>query len=182
MWFHDIKQLSEEQNYRVGAGSNTIKFLNGHLVKKMWVNRAEDTVNYYDFEEHRMKIMSWSQFKKLQRPAYTLTDVGRLLNRTNQTKLWHRAQEFDVPSSLSYNVQKQTRNRTRTYYPEEAVFILRDALAQIHRGSPRKDGQIVPAKSIPSRDELISLMRTGSHTYVKNSKGEFIPVWKEFDW
>lgn len=181
MWFHDIKQLGEDKVYKTGAASKCVKFLNGHLVRKVLVIPAEDTVDYYDYEEHKMKIMSWSQFKKLQRPAFTITDIGRMLNRVNKTKLWHRINECDAPSSLSYNIRLQDRSRTRRYYPEEAVLIIRDHLAQIPRGAKRKDNRIIPAKNLPSREQLISLMRTGSLTYLKNSKGEFVPVWKEID-
>ena len=55
---------------------------------------------------------------------------------------------------------------------------IRDILASIHIGQPRKDG-LVTNNMTPTTQELTRRMGDGILTYTKTQDGRFIPIWKE---
>ena len=68
--------------------------------------------------------------------------------------------------------------QVRSYYSESQVKEIRDILASIHIGQPRKDG-LVTNNMTPNKQELTRRMGEGILTYTMTEDGRFIPVWNE---
>jgi hypothetical protein len=68
------------------------------------------------------------------------------------------------------------------YFSEDDLFKIREGMASVHSGRPRKDGRVTPRKDIPNEKELRSLIGKDIMLYTQNKDGEFIPVWAEETW
>jgi hypothetical protein len=69
-----------------------------------------------------------------------------------------------------------------SYFSEDDLFKIREGMASVHSGRPRKDGRVTPRKDIPNEKELRSLIGKDIMLYTQNKDGEFIPVWAEETW
>ena len=67
------------------------------------------------------------------------------------------------------------------YYDEDEIFQIRDAISEIQRGRPRKDGKSkMPSRTkVLTKSELRSKIGDGRLLYVQNDDGEFVPIWSE---
>ena len=74
-----------------------------------------------------------------------------------------------------------TSGRGKYFFSEEDIFKLHDFLMTVNRGRPRKDG-LSTGTNAPTRRELEAMMRNDTVLYIKNSNGEFEPVWKQPEW
>jgi len=66
----------------------------------------------------------------------------------------------------------------RAYYSESTVKEIRDILASLHRGRPRKDG-LITNDTVPTIQELTRRMGDGILTYMRTEDGNFVPLWTE---
>jgi hypothetical protein len=156
-------------------------YLNGDLHKVLSVNRAQDFAVCWNFPQGKRAGYVWSDVRKRAEKAFTMKQVGAMVGR-------HRVNiERDI---LNGNIKAPQRsytldgNKRLLYYffSEEDIFDLHSYLLTVHIGRPRKDGQILPRQTIPSKAELRAMIRHDIVTYVKTEDGEFVPVWKEQDW
>lgn len=155
-------------------------FLDGHLHKVLRQVSSQDLVVAWDYKEGKRKAYSLASVRKYHGKAYSTREVSELINR-HQVNV----ENYIVRGNIRTPAQSYALNERRTpgayFFTEEDVYELHDYLLTVHRGRPRKDGQITPS-GIPSRAELRAMMKSGSATYIKNEAGEFVQVWKENDW
>lgn len=162
--------------------SNRLKyfFLDGQLHKVLRQVNSQDLVVAWNYPEGVRKAYSLANVRKYHKKAYTVREVSELVNR-------HliNVENYITRGNIRTPARSYALNEKRTvgpyFFTEEDVYELHDYLLTVHRGRPRKDGQITPS-GIPSRAELRAMMKHGSATYIKNSDGEFVQVWKENDW
>jgi hypothetical protein len=69
-----------------------------------------------------------------------------------------------------------------SYYSEDDIFTIRESIAKIHKGRPRKDGRTTANKDVPTERELRSLLGDAIMLYTKTEDGRFIPIWAEETW
>jgi hypothetical protein len=70
----------------------------------------------------------------------------------------------------------------KSYFSEDDIFEIRNVMANMHTGRPRKDGRITPRKDVLTERDLRSLLGDGMLLYTKTEDGRFIPVWQEETW
>ena len=83
-----------------------------------------------------------------------------------------------IPPPLGCSESGKRGFQIRAYYSESQIKEIRDILASIHIGQPRKDG-LVTNNMTPTKQELTRKMGDGILTYTKTEDGRFIPVWNE---
>lgn len=83
-----------------------------------------------------------------------------------------------IPPPLGCSENGKRGFQIRAYYSESQVKDLRDILASIHIGQPRKDG-LITNNMTPTKQELTRKMGNGILIYTKTEDGRFIPVWNE---
>lgn len=72
--------------------------------------------------------------------------------------------------------------RTHAYkWDEKDILDLHEYLLSVNIGRPRKDG-LLNIKPMPTKAELLAMIRNEVVTYIKTDDGEFLPVWKEPEW
>lgn len=156
--------------------SNTLFFINGNLVRLINKNRGMNIVNIFDIVDKKEKTMLLSDFKKHKKRAYTLVDAARLLER-GPAQIYRYINEGLVPPPVGVQPGGERMFTKKSYYSEDHIFEIREAMSKIHHGRPRKDGRI--SNNVLTEQELRAKMGDALMLYTRTKDGEFIPVWSE---
>lgn len=155
-------------------------YLNGHLHLTLFIDRPGDKINTWCYPLAKRIAYTYSQTKKFRKPAFTTRQVCAMMNRGRVTVEMAIVDGKVTPPQHTYTLDE--RKRIHKYmWSEESVLELHEYLSSLHRGRPRKDGEIRPASDLPTARELRAIMRQEQIFYVKNKDGSFVPVWKAQD-
>jgi hypothetical protein len=172
------KIVSQEYNNEpVIKGNQKVWFLNGDLVRPHHFNRSNGLVTVYNIIQDRLETCLISDFKKKREKAYTVGQTANLVNR-HKKYMPSLIKRGVIPPPLGSQKGGETGWQVRSYYSESQVKEIRDILASIHIGQPRKDG-LVTNNMTPNKQELTRRMGEGILTYTRTEDGRFIPVWNE---
>jgi hypothetical protein len=153
-------------------------YLNGNLHKVLHVNRPSDIVTTFDYAEGKVKTYPWSHVKRQRQNAYTIKEAAELVGRHRDRLVKYMvAGSIEIPQR-EYNIE--TGRLGRYFFSEDDMMDLRDYMATLHQGRPRKDGKVTNSR-LPTREELRTSMKTGKVLYMKEGE-EFVPVWRAESW
>jgi hypothetical protein len=170
----------ESKNYNgqpVISGNKKIWFLNGDLVRLYHSSRSTGMVTVYNITKDRLETCFRNDFRKNRQRAYTVAETARLVNR-------HRKyfplliKRGVIPPPTGSKVNGERGWQIRAYYSESQLKEIRDILASIHMGRPRKDN-LITNNMTPTSQELTRRTGDGILVYTKTEDGRFIPVWGE---
>lgn len=158
-------------------GNKKVFFLNKDLVRIHHINRSNGLTTVYNINKDRLESCLTSDFKKNRERAYTVGQTADLVNRHKKymPSLMNRGV---IPGPTGSQKGGETGWQVRSYYSESQVREIRDILASLHIGQPRKDG-LVTNNMTPSTQELTRRMGDGILTYTRTEDGRFIPIWNE---
>jgi hypothetical protein len=172
------KIVSQKYNNEpVIKGNQKVWFLNGELVRPHHFNRSNGLVTVYNITQDRLETCLISDFKKKREKAYTVGQTANLVNR-HKKYMPSLIKRGVIPPPMGSQKGGETGWQVRSYYSESQVKEIRDILASIHIGQPRKDG-LVTNNMTPNKQELTRRMGDGILTYTRTEDGRFIPVWNE---
>lgn len=172
------KFKSQEYNQSpVINGKKTVWFLNNCLVKVHHYNRSDGTIALYNMTKDIIEICFILDFKKNRQRAYSVAETAKLVNR-HRKYMPSLIRRQIIPPPMGIKLGGKRGFQIRSYYSEEQVKEIRDILASIHIGQPRKDG-LITNNMTPTKQELTRRMGTGILTYTKTEDGRFIPIWNE---
>ena len=158
-------------------GNQNVWFLNGSLIRPYHYTRSAGLLTFYNITHDRLESCLISDFKKNRERAYTVAETAKLVNR-NRKYMPTLIKRGIIPPPTGSKIGGQRGWQVRAYYSESQVREIRDILASIHIGQPRKDG-LVTNNMTPNKQELTRRMGDGILTYTKTEDGRFIPVWNE---
>jgi hypothetical protein len=174
----DKRLLDEEYNQeQVIPGNKKVWFLNGDLVRPHHQSRSTGMITLYNITKDRMESCFTSDFKRNRERAYTVGETAKLVNR-HKKYMPSLMKRGVIPFPMGSSKDGKTGWQIRSYYSESQVKEIRDILASIHIGQPRKDG-LITNNMTPTNQELTRRMGDGILTYTKTEDGRFIPVWSE---
>ena len=155
-------------------------YLNGKLHKILRRSRAEDLVVAWDYQTGKRVAYNLADVEKNKQHAYPISEVVKIIGRHEDTIKKHLYLGNIKTPQQCYSLNG---NKTpgKYYWSEDDVRELHSFFKTVHRGRPRKDGEIRPG-NMPSRAEIEAIMKQENILYVKNNDGEFIPVWKQPEW
>ena len=174
------KRKLESQNYNsepVITGNKTIWFLNGDLVRLYHSSRSTGLVTVYNITKDRLESCLRSDFRKNREKAYTVSETARLVNR-HRKYFPTLIKRGVIPAPMGAQVNGTRHWQVRAYYSDSQVKEIRDILASIHIGRPRKDN-LITNNMTPTSQELTRKTGDGILVYTKTQDGRFIPVWEE---
>jgi len=157
--------------------SKKLWFLNGDLVRQHHYNKSNGIMSVYNITKDRIESCLISDFKKNRERVYTVKQTTDLVNR-HQKYLADLMWKNIIPFAMGAQKDGVRAWQVRSYYSESQVKEIRDILASIHIGQPRKDG-LITNNLTPTNQELTRRMGDGILTYTKTEDGRFIPVWSE---
>jgi DNA-binding transcriptional MerR regulator len=153
-------------------------YLNGRLYKSLYVNTRTNLVSAMDVETGDRKQFLFSDIRKHSQQAFKIGQVAKMLNvrpanimKYESEGLIRPAQRWAGPDR-SYAPERQMR-----LFSEDHVREIRDAMSEVHRGRPRKDGIITPRRSLPTAAELEAKINRETILY-EEIDGELIPIWR----
>jgi hypothetical protein len=170
----------ESKNYNsqpVIKGNQNIWFLNGDLVRLHHSSRSTGMVTVYNITKDRLETCFRTDFRKNREKAYTVAETARLVNR-HRKYLPLLIKRGVVPPPIGSKINGERGWQIRAYYSESQVKEIRDILASIHMGRPRKDN-LITNNMTPTFQELTRRTGNGILVYTKTEDGRFIPVWGE---
>lgn len=172
------KTTSKEYNdASVIKGNQKVWFLNGDLVRVHHYNKSNGLISVYNIIQDRIETCLISDFKRNREKAYTVGETAKLINR-HKKYMPSLIKRGVIPGPIGSQKGGKTGWQVRSYYSESHVKEIRDILASIHMGQPRKDG-LVTNNITPNSQELTRRMGEGILTYTRTEDGRFIPVWNE---
>lgn len=161
-------------------------FINGEFHEIVNINRSAGVLRAYNFNTEKVVTYSISDYNKFRQQAYTIGNVGKLVYRDNSS-IWKAvdsgavSRPFMLPMSTDAGKGKFAVGRAGTYYfSEDNIYEIRDYFGSLHKGRPRADGATTSYK-VPTVEELDAMLGKREMVYVKNKKGEFVPIWKRVD-
>lgn len=161
--------------------SNNIFFINNELVRLVHSNRPNNICILYNYIQDKEQTMLLSDFKKHRKRAYAYSKTCKLFGRSRmQFERMIKAELIPLPTGAQLGGKREWQ--VMSYYSEDDLFKIRDAMASIHMGRPRKDGKVTPRKDVLSERDLRSLIGSAIMLYTKTEDGRFIPVWQEETW
>lgn len=170
----------ESKNYNsqpVIKGNQNIWFLNGDLVRIYHSSRSTGMVSVYNITKGQIETCFRTDFRKNREKAYTVSETARLVNRHRKyfPKL---IKQGVIPPPMGSKVGGIRGWQIRSYYSESQVKEIRDILASIHIGRPRKDN-LITNNLTPTSQELTRRTGDGILVYTRTEDGRYIPVWGE---
>jgi hypothetical protein len=170
-----------EQPLNPPKPSSVIFFVSGDLVRLIHSNRAMNICSLYNFIQDKEQTMLLTDFKKHRRRAYSVINTLKIFKRSRmQLERWIEKGLVPPPTGAVKGGKRVFRKLS--YYSEDDIFTIRENIARIHKGRPRKDGRITTAKDVPTERDLRSLMGDAIMLYTKNKDGKYIPIWQEETW
>ena len=178
MAFRPRKLESKDYNNQpVIPGNKTIWFLNGDLVRLHHSSRSTGMVTVYNITKDRLETCLRTDFRKNREKAFTVAETARLINR-HRKYIPSLIKRGVIPPPTGAQVGGIRNWQVRAYYSESQVKEIRDILASIHFGRPRKDN-LITNNMTPTSQELTRRTGDGILVYTKTADGRFIPVWNE---
>ena len=170
-------ESQEYNNEPVIKANKKIWFLNGDLVRLHHSSRSTGMVTVYNITKDRLETCFRIDFRKNREKAYTVAETARLVNR-HRKYFPSLIKRGVIPPPTGSKVNGERGWQIRAYYSESQVKDIRDILASIHMGRPRKDN-LITNNMTPTSQELTRRTGDGILVYTKTEDGRFIPVWTE---
>jgi hypothetical protein len=164
-------------------GQKSYFFLDGVLYKKIRQDRARDELAAQNQLTKKLVMFVLSDAKRKMKPAYDTVEVAQLLNR-NRATIQSYVREGKIASPVRIHEKGENfygAPFTRMKWSEEDILALHEFLMSNGSGRPRKDGILYSAARLPSRKELMALLRSQPMFYMQTAEGEFVPVWSAYD-
>lgn len=161
--------------------SNVLFFINNELVKLLHSNRASNICYFYNYNQDKEQSMILSDFKKHRKKAFAIGTTVKIFKKSRiQFERLINAGTIPAPTGAVAGGKRIWQKMS--YYSEDNLFQIRDALSKIHIGRPRKDGKITSGKNVPSEKDLRSLIGDAIMLYTRTKDGDYVPVWAEETW
>lgn len=151
------------------------------LHRSLHINRGADVITTWCYPLHKRVAYTYSDTKKHRDPAFTTQEVCKMLMRSLRTVEGAILEGAITPPQYTYSLDEH-RRKFKYLWHESNILELHEYFSTIHRGRPRADGLITPAK-LPTVRELRAIIRNEPILYVQDDDGEFRPTWqaKNFD-
>jgi hypothetical protein len=159
-------------------------FLDGKLYKKLRQDRARDVLWAWDFEEEKTVVMILSDAKRKMENAYDTLEVSQLVNRSRSSVLI-ALMDSKIAKPKMINIKSYPNSWGKQWgqykWSKEDILGLHEHLLNVGAGRPRKDGTLYSGTRLPTRGELLAMLRNQPAFYMKTSDGEMVPVWSAYN-
>ena len=171
------RKSKESRGERVIEPCKKIFFVERKLYRVILSNKSQNIVYLFSINEGKEQAMLLSDFRKNRKRAYTIIDTARLLNRA-EAQMHRYIDQGIAPPPIGAAIGGVRTFHKKSYYSEDDVFAIREAMSQIHRGRPRNDGKKVN-NFVLTEQELRAKMGDALMLYTKTEDGRFVHTWAE---
>lgn len=141
-------------------------FLNNKLHKVIKLSRAKDELIAWCYPDKKRVLYAYSEVKKYKENAYSIKEVGKLLNKHKVT-----IEEYILNGKIKspqriYSISNPNSEWSKFMLSESDILDLHQYILDVGY-----------TKDMPSRTELIGLLKQNIILYTRTDSG-FVPVWK----
>lgn len=141
-------------------------FLNNKLHKVIKLSRAKDEIVAWCYPDKKRVLYAYSEVKKYKENAYTIKEVGEILNKHKVTiEEYILNGKIKTPQRI-YPISNPESEWSKFMLSEADILDLHQYILDVGY-----------TKDMISRIELIALLKQGIILYTKTESG-FVPVWK----
>ena len=143
-------------------------FLNDKIHKVLSSSRSRDELIAWCYPDKKRMLYSYSLVEKNMEKAYTMTQVGRLLNKHKVTIEDYILDGKIKPPQKVYPIgNPESTNWSKYMFSESDILDLHQFILDVGYSN-----------DIPSKTELLALLKHNLILYTKTDDGRFVPVWK----
>lgn len=142
-------------------------FLNNKLHKVIRSSKAKDELIAWCYPDKKRVMYAYSQVEKHKENAYSVKQVSVLLNKHKVT-----VEEYILDGKIKtpqriYPIGNPDSTWSKFMFSESDILDLHQYILDAGY-----------TKNMPSKAELLALLKHNIILYTKSSEGNFIPVWK----
>lgn len=143
-------------------------FLNDKIHKVLKASRSKDELIAWCYPDKKRVLYSYSQVDKYMENAYTMTQVGRILNKHKVTiQDYILDGKIKAPQKVYPISNPDHENWSKYMFSESDILDLHEFI--LHSGY---------SSEMPSRAELKAILKQNLILYTKTEEGKFVPVWR----
>ena len=142
-------------------------FLNGKIHKVLKASRSKDELIAWVYADRKRVLYSYSQVKKYMENAYTTKQVAELLNKhkiTIEDYVWEG--KVATPQRI-YPIGNPESKWSQFMFQEKDILDIHEFILDSGYSN-----------ELPSKSELMALLKHNLILYTKTEEGKFVPVWK----
>ena len=142
-------------------------FLNKKLHKVLKASRAKDEIIAWCYPDKKRVLYAYSQVNKHMENAYSMVQVGKILNKHKIT-----IEDYILDGKIKepqriYPIGNPTSTWSKYMFSEADILDLHQFILD--------SGYI---SEMPSKNELLAILKNNLILYTKTEEGKFVPVWK----
>ena len=142
-------------------------FLNGKIHKVLKASRSKDELIAWVYEDKKRVLYPYSQVKKYMETAYTTRQVAQILNKhkiTIEDYVWEG--KVATPQRI-YPIGNPESKWSQFMFQEKDILDIHQFILDSGYSN-----------ELPSKSELMALLKHNLILYTKTEEGKFVPVWK----
>jgi len=172
----DRDGLPKKNNYGVLEKRKARRriFINNELHHIIYINKPANTCLTWNFAQNKEITYIYRDMKKFSQRAFTIGEAAKAVNR-HPDRIRVAIEQGRLPKP------QKAGEKGNYYFSADDIENIRQVFVETHRGRPRKDGIIKTQKGTPTKEELEAILGSRQMLYVKNDKGEFVPIWQSQD-
>jgi len=142
-------------------------FLNGKIHKVLKSSRAKDELIAWSYEDKKRMLYSYTLVEKNMENAYSIKDVSALLNKHKVT-----IEDYILDGKIKspkriYPIGNPDSSWSKFMFSHKDILDLHEFILEVCHSS-----------KVPSRAEILALLKHNLILYTKTDDGKFVPVWK----
>lgn len=142
-------------------------FLNDKLHKVLKSSRSKDELIAWSYPDKKRMLYSYSQVNKYMDNAYSTTQVAALLNKHKVTiEDYILEGKIKAPQKV-YPIGNPDSKWSKYMFNQSDILDLHQFILDAGH-----------SKEVPSKTELMALLKHNMILYTKTEEGNFVPVWK----
>jgi hypothetical protein len=143
-------------------------FLNDKIHKVLSASRSKDELIAWCYPDHKRVLYAYSQVRKNMEEAYSVVQVGKLLGRHRVTiQDYILDEKIATPAKIYPIGDFENKNWSKYMFKEKDILDLHQHILDSGH-----------SLELPSRTELLGLLKHNLILYTKTEDGKFVPVWK----
>jgi hypothetical protein len=143
-------------------------FLNDKIHKVLKASRSKDEMIAWCYPDKKRVMYSYSQVKKNMETAYTVVEVAVMLNKHRVTIQEYILNEKVATPQKIYPIgQPDSENWSQYMFNQKNILDIHQHILDSGH-----------SKEVPSKAEVLALLKNNLVLYTKTEDGKFVPVWK----
>lgn len=143
-------------------------FLNEKVHKTIRSSRSKDELVAWCYPDRKRVLYSYSQVKKYMETAYSIVEVSEILNKHRVTIQDYILEgKVATPQKIYPIGEPDSPNWSKYMFNQKNILDIHQHILDSGHSA-----------EVPSKTELLGILKNNLILYTKTEDGKFVPVWK----